>query len=138
MAYFGVPARANREAARFADTEEFPMFRRSCLATTLRNRYMSWRIEECHARCSLRPGTGAKLLRTGDPGPPTTIRPMIRMFLFAICLVLTTSVAEADVAFCYDVGASSYITKPATYRQWVDLIGNLSKYWFEMVELPPS
>ena len=45
VAYFGGPARANREATRFSDTEEFPMFRRSCLATTLRNRYMSWRIE---------------------------------------------------------------------------------------------
>ena len=53
-------------------------------------------------------------------------------------VVLTTSTAQDDVAFCYRMGANSYITKPATYRQWVDLIGNLSKYWFEMVELPPS
>ncbi len=53
-------------------------------------------------------------------------------------VVLTTSTAEDDVAFCYRMGASSYITKPATYRQWVDLIENLSKYWFKMVELPPS
>ncbi len=57
---------------------------------------MSWRIEKCHARCSLRPDTGAKLLRAGDLGPPTAIRLMIRMFLFAICLVLTTSVALAQ------------------------------------------
>ncbi len=53
-------------------------------------------------------------------------------------VVLTTSTAEDDVAFCYRMGASSYITKPATYRQWVELIENLSKYWFNMVELPPS
>lgn len=51
-------------------------------------------------------------------------------------VVLTTSVAEADVAFCYDVGASSYITKPVTFRAWMDLVGALSKYWFEIVQLP--
>ncbi len=53
-------------------------------------------------------------------------------------VVLTTSMAEDDVAFCYRMGASSYIAKPATYSQWVELIENLSNYWFNMVELPPS
>ncbi len=57
---------------------------------------MSWRIDKCHASCSLRPDAGAILLRAGALGPPTVIRPMIRMFLFSICLVLAAPVALAQ------------------------------------------
>jgi len=52
-------------------------------------------------------------------------------------VVLTTSTAEDDIAFSYDMGVNSFITKPATFRQWVKIIRTLSKYWFEVVELPP-
>ena len=31
---------------------------------------------------------------------------------------------------------SSYIAKPVSFRDWVDLIRTLSKYWFECVTLP--
>ncbi len=51
-------------------------------------------------------------------------------------VVLTTSTAPDDVDFAYRTGASSYVTKPVTYRQWVDLVRNLSRYWREVVELP--
>ncbi len=34
------------------------------------------------------------------------------------------------------MGVNSYITNPATFRGLVDLLGTLSKYWFELVELP--
>lgn len=51
-------------------------------------------------------------------------------------VVLTTSTADDDVGFSYDMGASSYITKPVTFRAWVNLIHTLSKYWFELVKLP--
>ena len=53
-------------------------------------------------------------------------------------VVLTTSTADDDVGFSYDMGASSYITKPVTFRAWVDLVRVLSKYWFELVKLPPE
>ncbi|MEN6498066.1 MAG: response regulator [Thermoguttaceae bacterium] len=52
-------------------------------------------------------------------------------------VVLTTSTADDDVAYCYRLGASSYIPKPATFQAWVDLMRTLSKYWFELVKLPP-
>jgi CheY-like chemotaxis protein len=51
-------------------------------------------------------------------------------------VVLTTSTARDDIGFCYRMGVNSYITKPATFRGLVELLGTLSKYWFELVELP--
>ena len=51
-------------------------------------------------------------------------------------VVLTTSTARDDIGFCYRMGVNSYITKPATFRGLVDLLSTLSKYWFELVELP--
>jgi CheY-like chemotaxis protein len=52
-------------------------------------------------------------------------------------VALTTSMAEDDVAACYDIGVNSYITKPVTFRELVDIMGVLSHYWFTVVELPP-
>jgi len=51
-------------------------------------------------------------------------------------VVFTTSTARDDIGFCYRMGVNSYITKPATFRGLVDLLSTLSKYWFELVELP--
>ncbi len=52
-------------------------------------------------------------------------------------VVLTTSKVEEDIYRTYDLGASSFITKPVTFDGLVDVIGALGKYWFEIVELPP-
>lgn len=52
-------------------------------------------------------------------------------------VVLTTSTADDDVSYCYRIGASSYIPKPATFQAWVELMHTLTKYWFELVKLPP-
>jgi CheY-like chemotaxis protein len=51
-------------------------------------------------------------------------------------IALTTSTSEDDIAFSYDTGVNSFITKPATFRQWVEIIKILSEYWFKIVELP--
>ena len=51
-------------------------------------------------------------------------------------VVLTTSKAEEDVLKTYDLGVSSFITKPVTFSSLVDVMKTLSKYWFEIVELP--
>ena len=52
-------------------------------------------------------------------------------------VALTTSTAADDVAFLYDMGVNSYVTKPVTFRDLVDMMRTLSNYWFELVELPP-
>ncbi|MEW6127289.1 MAG: response regulator [Acidobacteriota bacterium] len=51
-------------------------------------------------------------------------------------VVMTTSKAEEDIFRSYDLGASSYITKPVTFEGLVDVIKTLGKYWVEVVELP--
>jgi CheY-like chemotaxis protein len=53
-------------------------------------------------------------------------------------VVLTTSKAEEDILRAYDLGVSSFIIKPVTFEALVDIMKTLSKYWFEIVELPPD
>jgi CheY-like chemotaxis protein len=53
-------------------------------------------------------------------------------------VVLTTSRADEDVYRSYDLGVNSYIVKPVTFDALVDILQTLEKYWFEIVELPPS
>jgi CheY-like chemotaxis protein len=51
-------------------------------------------------------------------------------------VVLTTSKDEEDVLRTYDLGASSFITKPVTFAALVEVMANWRRYWFEIVELP--
>ncbi len=51
-------------------------------------------------------------------------------------VVLTTSKDEADVFSTYDLGVSSFITKPVTFGGLVDVMKSWTQYWFEIVELP--
>ncbi len=51
-------------------------------------------------------------------------------------VILTTSKAEEDILRTYDLGASSFITKPVTFESLVEVMKALAKYWFEIVELP--
>jgi len=53
-------------------------------------------------------------------------------------IVLTTSQAEEDIFRSYDLGVNSYITKPVTFESLVEVMKGLGKYWFEIVELPPT
>jgi two-component system response regulator len=53
-------------------------------------------------------------------------------------VVMTTSKAEEDILRTYDLGASSYVTKPITFAALVDVITTLGRYWLEIVELPQS
>ncbi|MEI7729434.1 MAG: response regulator [Verrucomicrobiota bacterium] len=51
-------------------------------------------------------------------------------------VVLTTSKAEEDIFRSYDLGVSSFITKPVTFEGLVEIMRVLGQYWFEIVELP--
>jgi CheY-like chemotaxis protein len=51
-------------------------------------------------------------------------------------VIMTTSKADEDIVRSYDSGANSYITKPVTFDNLVEVISNLGRYWFEIVELP--
>jgi len=51
-------------------------------------------------------------------------------------VILTTSKAEEDIVRSYDLGASGYITKPVSFEGLVSIMKALTRYWFEIVELP--
>jgi CheY-like chemotaxis protein len=53
-------------------------------------------------------------------------------------IVLTTSKAEEDIYRAYDLGVNSFIVKPVTFQSLVELALTFSRYWFEIVELPPQ
>ena len=44
----------------------------------------------------------------------------------------------ASTGKTYDLGVSSFITKPVTFTSLVGMMKTLSDYWFEIVELPPT
>jgi two-component system response regulator len=51
-------------------------------------------------------------------------------------IILTTSSASEDVRRCYDLTATSFITKPATFEELANVVKTLGKYWLEIVQLP--
>ncbi len=51
-------------------------------------------------------------------------------------VVFTTSKAEEDVYKSYQLGVNSFITKPVTFENLINVMQTLGKYWFEIVELP--
>lgn len=53
-------------------------------------------------------------------------------------VILTTSQAEEDIFRTYDLGASSFITKPVTFEGLIEVMKGLGRYWFEIVDLPPE
>ncbi len=52
-------------------------------------------------------------------------------------VALTTSRAEEDIVRTYDLGVSSFVTKPVTFDGFVEAMRTLGRYWFSIVELPP-
>jgi CheY-like chemotaxis protein len=53
-------------------------------------------------------------------------------------VVLTTSKAEEDIVRSYDLGVNSFITKPVTFLGLVEVMKVFSRYWMEIVDLPPE
>ena len=53
-------------------------------------------------------------------------------------VVLTTPQAEEDILRSYDLGVSSFITKPVTFDGLVRVMRTLGEYWFQVVALPAS
>ncbi len=53
-------------------------------------------------------------------------------------IVLTTSQADEDIVRTYDLGVNSFITKPVAFSSLVQIIGDIGRYWFEIVELPET
>ena len=52
--------------------------------------------------------------------------------------ILTTSVAEADVAISYRRQANCYLTKPVQLEDFENLVKSINDFWLTKVELPPK
>ena len=53
-------------------------------------------------------------------------------------VVLTTSQAEEDILKAYNLYASGYISKPARFDRFVEVIQSIEDFWFATVRLPPG
>lgn len=53
-------------------------------------------------------------------------------------VVLTTSKLEEDILRTYDLGVSSFITKPVSFDDLVNVVRTLNHYWVELAQLPTS
>jgi CheY-like chemotaxis protein len=53
-------------------------------------------------------------------------------------VVLTTSGEDEDILRTYDLGANSFIRKPVEFDALVKILDTIGRYWFQVVELPPS
>jgi CheY-like chemotaxis protein len=53
-------------------------------------------------------------------------------------IVLSTSNHQNDIQSVYSLGASGFIQKPSSYEALVDIMKNLTNYWFKTVSLPES
>ena len=53
-------------------------------------------------------------------------------------VVLTTSKAEEDIVRTYELGVNSFISKPVTFMGLVEVMKAFSRYWLEIVDLPPQ
>ena len=53
-------------------------------------------------------------------------------------IVLTTSERPDDIRLAYEAGANAYLLKPVEFSRFTEVIGQLGKFWLEMVALPPE
>lgn len=51
-------------------------------------------------------------------------------------VVLTTSSSDEDIVRSYNIGVSSFITKPVSFTGLQEVVRNIRRYWLEIVELP--
>jgi len=51
-------------------------------------------------------------------------------------VMLTTSSRQEDIQRCYENGAASYITKPASLEEFLELARRFEMYWVSVSKLP--
>lgn len=47
-------------------------------------------------------------------------------------IILTSSNEEEDLALCYDIGANSYLSKPACVNTYTDMVRKIDDYWISL------
>jgi len=51
-------------------------------------------------------------------------------------VIFTTSRADTDISRVYELGANSFVTKPAAFDALISTVKSITGYWFGIVELP--
>jgi CheY-like chemotaxis protein len=53
-----------------------------------------------------------------------------------LTIVLTSSRESRDINMAYDLGANSYLVKPADFQKLMDLLRSLENYWLALNQRP--
>ncbi len=53
-------------------------------------------------------------------------------------VILTSSDNEEDILSAYQLQANCYVTKPANFNGFLNVIRSLEEFWFNVVKLPPK
>jgi two-component system, chemotaxis family, response regulator Rcp1 len=53
-------------------------------------------------------------------------------------VILTSSKSEEDIYKSYDLQASTFITKPVSFKQLQEVVKTLEDYWFVIAKVPRS
>ena len=53
-------------------------------------------------------------------------------------VIYSTSSNPDDISYAYEHGASSYITKPYSYQELVNIMDTFKQYWFYTVKTPDT
>ncbi len=72
---------------------------------------------------------GREVLREIKTDPSLRLIPII---------VLTTSRSDKDILQSYQLNANCYITKPVDFKQFIDVVKTIEKFWLTVVTLPPK
>lgn len=51
-------------------------------------------------------------------------------------VVMTTSMADEDIARSYDLNVNCYITKPVDIEKFIEVVKSIDHFWFSIVTLP--
>jgi CheY-like chemotaxis protein len=51
-------------------------------------------------------------------------------------VILTSSSLEADIVRAYDLHANCYVSKPADFDKWVEVVRATTYFWLQIVALP--
>lgn len=51
-------------------------------------------------------------------------------------IILTVSDHEEDVIKTYDLGANSFITKPVSFKNFIEVVTAITDYWFRISRIP--
>ena len=53
-------------------------------------------------------------------------------------IILTTSSADRDIVQAYDLGVNSFISKPLSFPDFLEVMRQVGQYWLELVSIPPA